>query len=280
MSLISPQDRPQPGTGALAAGIHEIRLRGMQRQRYYLAVPESRQTDNIIVLVHGISRKVQWLVESFWPLVREHRIALVAPLFTESKHKDFQRLGRSGKGPRADLALEAILNEARGLTGWRGSKAYFFGHSAGAQFVQRYMFAHPQRVHRAALSAAGCYTFPIDRNYPSGIRKASGLPGVHFEPMRFLRVPTAVFVGLEDTARDGSLNCSPQVDRMQGTNRLQRARNWVQAMQQAATEHGLKPAVKLIELDGISHDYTRAVIAGDLHRRALTWLLSEQGSGW
>jgi len=275
MSFIFPQRRARSGTHALAAGIHEIRLRGMQKQRYYVAVPEARQIDHVVVLVHGISRNAQWLIESFWPYVREHRIALVAPLFAESTHKDFQRLGRTGKGPRADLALDAILAEVSELTDWNERKAFFFGHSAGAQFVQRYMFAHPQRVIRAVLSAAGCYTFPIDRNYPSGIRKATGLPGVRFEPQRFLRVPTAVFVGLEDTVRDGSLNCSHKVDQLQGINRLQRARNWVQAMQKAATEYDLKPVVELIEISGVSHDYTRAVKSGELNRRALTWLLSE-----
>ncbi len=275
MSLIFPHSRSRAGTHLLAGGVHKIRLRGMRKQRYYLAVPECRQTDHVIVLVHGISRNVQWLIESFWPLVRERRIALVAPLFTESSHKDFQRLGRSGQGPRADLAVNAILAEVSGLTGWSASKAFFFGHSGGAQFVQRYLFAHPQRVIRAALSAAGWYTFPVDNKYPFGIRETTDLPGVHFEPQRFLRIPTAVFIGLEDTVRDESLNCSRRIDQLQGANRLERARNWVDAMEQASHSHGLAPCVKLIEVPGVSHDYAKAVKAGQLNQQAFAWLLSD-----
>jgi len=275
MSIISVYNNDEAQDLSLAGGIHELQLRGRKEQRYCLAIPEDGQVDQVIVLVHGISRKNRWLIESFWPLVRERNIALVAPLFSEAKHKDFQRLGRSGKGPRADLAMDAILAEVSKLTGWQQGKAYFFGHSAGAQYVQRYMFAHPQKVIRAALSAAGCYTFPRNDNYPLGIREADDLPGVHFEPLRFLRIPTAVFIGLEDTVRDESLNCSRRVDRLQGKNRLERARNWVQAMHIASCQYFLKPTTELFEIAGISHDYAEAVKSRELNQRALAWLLSE-----
>ncbi len=272
--LFQPSDSRTNGS-SMKAGISKMKLGGMSKLHYYLAVPESGKVDEVVVLVHGISRNIQWLVESFWPLARNRRVALVAPLFAESTFRDFQRLGRNGRGPRADLAIQAILAEVRETTGWHKSRAFFFGHSAGAQFVQRYMFAHPQRVARAALSAAGCYTFPVDRSYPAGIGSATSLPGIHFEPARFLRVPTAVFVGQEDTTRDGSLNCSRKVDSLQGTNRLQRARNWVRAMATAGREQGLEPQVELFELPGISHDYAQAVKSGQLNQKALAWLLSD-----
>jgi len=251
-----------------------MKLLGMQEQSYYLAVPECRTTDQVIVLVHGTSRNVQPLLESFWPLVRKRGIALLAPLFGESNYKDFQRLGRSGKGPRADLAINAMLAEVGSLTGWHAGKAFFFGHSAGAQFVQRYMFAHPQKVLKAALSAAGWYTFPVQRDYPAGIRGTADLPGVHFEPQRFLQIPTAAYIGLEDTLRDESLNCSRRIDRLQGANRLERARNWVRAMQKAARKHDLKPKAELFEIGGICHDYKKAVSSGQINQRVLAWFLS------
>jgi pimeloyl-ACP methyl ester carboxylesterase len=37
---------------------------------------------------------------------------------------------------------------------------YLSGHSGGAQFVQRYALAHPERVAASVLSSAGWYTFP------------------------------------------------------------------------------------------------------------------------
>ena len=249
--------------------------RGMREHKYYLAIPDGGHVKQGIVLVHGISRNVKPLLESFWPLVRHLGIALLAPLFSESVYKDFQRLGRVGRGPRADIALNSMLAEAASVSRWRLDKAFYFGHSAGAQFVQRFMIAHPQQVKKAALSAAGWYTFPVETDYPAGIRRVACLPDVAFEPRRFLRVPTAVFIGLEDTLRDKSLNRSRKIDRQQGRNRLERARKWVSAMQNAAHLHAMAPLTELFEIAGISHDYSTAVESAGLSQQVLAWFLSD-----
>ncbi len=263
-------------TPDLTLGIREMRLESLHDQRYFLAVPEGSDTRQVLVLMHGISRNAKLLIESIWPLVQGRGIALVAPLFEEKRCRDYQRLGRSGKGPRADLAVTSILSEVRRLTGWTGHKAMFFGHSAGAQFVQRFMFAHPQLVERAALSGAGWYTFPRDEDFPLGIRPTPLLPGIGFEPLRFLRVPAAVFIGLEDTVRDDSLNRSRKIDRQQGRTRLERARKWVRKMNATSQKLGLSSEVGLFEIEKIGHDYNQAVEMALLNERVIDWLLSQQ----
>ncbi len=263
-------------SSAPASGIRKMRLENLRDQRYYLAVPEDSDTHHVIVLVHGISRKARLLIESIWPLVQGKGVTLIAPLFEKDRCSDYQRLGRAGKGPRADLAVICMLNEVGRLTGWTGHKAMFCGHSAGAQFVQRFMFAHPQWVARAALSGAGCYTFPCQEQYPGGIRLTRRLPGVRFEPLRFLRVPAAVFVGREDTVRDATLNCLPKIDRQQGRNRLERARKWVMEMDRAARNLGLSSQIELFEIEEIGHDYCQAVQVGLLNNCVVDWLLGHQ----
>lgn len=259
-----------------AFSIRKMRLGNLPQQRYYLARPDGRDSGRVLVLMHGISRNVKMFIESVCPLVQGMGITLVAPLFEKGRCRDYQRLGRNGEGPRSDLALDAILSEVSELTGWTGGKAYFYGHSAGAQFVQRYLFAHPQRVERAALSAAGWYTFPDKHDYPFGIRSTPDLPGIDFEPARFLRVPAAVFIGLRDTLRDEALNVSGRIDRQQGRNRLERARHWVKAMQKAAREQGLPAQTELFEIDGMGHDHAEAIEVGQLNQRVLKWLFA----GW
>jgi len=254
-------------------GIQQRKHSNLPRQRYYLSVPQNSETRDVIVLVHGISRRAKLLIESFWPMIQGQGIALVAPLFDEKRCKDYQRLGRSGKGPRSDLALIAILSEVAELTGWSKRKALFYGHSAGAQFVQRFMFAHPQWVKRAAISAAGWYTFPEHHYFPLGIDSTRLLPGIHFAPNRFLRVPTAVFIGMQDTSRDDALNQRKKIDRLQGTNRLERARNWVSAMRNASHQSGLQPCVELFEFEGVGHNYRQAIEGGQINQRVLMWLL-------
>ncbi len=266
----------QKSSPALAFGIQEMRLENLPQQCYYLSGPDGKDSGRVLVLIHGISRNVKMFIESVCPLVQGKGVTLVAPLFEKNRCRDYQRLGRNGKGPRSDLALDAILSEVSQLTGWTGRKAFFYGHSAGAQFVQRYLFAHPQRVERAALSAAGWYTFPDNHDYPFGIRSTPDLPGIDFEPRRFLRVPAAVFIGLEDTLRDEALNVSRRVDRVQGRNRLERARSWVAAMQKAAHNHGLPSRTELFEIGGVGHDYNEAIEVGQLNQHVLKWLFS----GW
>ena len=141
--------RCQTTSPAAAIDISKIRLKNLPQQRYYLARPDGKDSGRVLVLVHGISRNVKMFIESVCPLVQGMGVTLVAPVFEKNRCKGYQRLGRNGEGPRADLTVDAILSEVSQLTGWSGGKAYFYGHSAGAQFVQRYLFAHPQRVQRA-----------------------------------------------------------------------------------------------------------------------------------
>lgn len=256
----------------VACNVRHMRLKNLPQQRYYLARPDGRDSGRVLVLVHGISRNAKMFIESIGSLVQGMGVTLVAPVFEKSRCKDYQRLGRNGHGPRSDLALEAILSEVNQLSGRSGGKAWFYGHSAGAQFVQRYLFAHPQRVERAALSAAGWYTFPHDLDYPFGICPTPDLPGIDFEPARFLRVPTAVFIGLEDTSRDEALNVSRRVDRAQGRTRLERARNWVSAMQTAARERALPTRTELFEVESMGHDHATAIEVAHLNQRVLQWL--------
>jgi hypothetical protein len=66
-----------------------------------------------------------------------------------------------------------------------------------------------------------------------------------------------VMVGTADTKRDASVNCEPEVDRLQGLTRLERARRWVAAMRQAAADHGKPPRVTLTEIPDATHLFAR-----------------------
>lgn len=258
---------------ATTRDIQLISLKQFPGQRYYLAGQHPSKTAKVLVLVHGIARNAELIIRTFWKTAKDQNLILVAPLFDRENCTDYQRLGRNGKGPRADLSLKCILHDVAARTGWQGKRAAFFGHSAGAQFVHRYMFAHPQTVACAALSAAGWYTFPSNKVFPRGIQPTRKLPDLHFEPSRFLRIPTAVFVGLEDVIRDETLNAGPALDRQQGVNRLERARNWVRAMQVSAQRMNLPSRLELFELEKVGHDFEQAVWISGLHQRVIEWTL-------
>jgi len=124
----------------------------------------------IIAIVHGISELPRQYLECFAPFAERHGAVLVAPHFSRPRFRDYQRLGRSGRGARADQALERLVEEVARETHARAGRVFLFGYSGGGQFVHRYVMAHPQRVAAAVVGSAGWYTFPdAGRRYPRGI---------------------------------------------------------------------------------------------------------------
>ena len=237
-------------------------------QEYLLYVPESAtEHAPVFVSVHGISRNFLEQAGEFAPMCDRHGLVMLAPIFTADLHEDYQRLGRKGRGMRCDLLLHELLAETTALTSADVSQIHMFGFSAGAQFVHRYLMAHPHRVASAVIAAAGWYTFPDNRErFPYGIRPVSKLEGVTFDPEQFLHVPIEVIVGAEDTSRV-NLRRTDRTNAQQGFDRIQRARRWVAAMQDTARQHGVESKVHLTEVPGIDHSFTTFCSHGRLAER-------------
>jgi pimeloyl-ACP methyl ester carboxylesterase len=234
---------------------------------YHLLLPRERHPDGrVLVSIHGVSRNAEEHIELLRPLADRHGVLLVAPVFAADRFRDFQRLGRKGRGPRADLALIRLLNELSIATGWDTSKIDMFGFSGGAQFVHRFALAHPQRVRRLALGAAGWYTMPDDTlSYPYGTADAAGLDAVRLNTVAAARLPTLVLVGeRDDRADDEELNRSQMICGSQGDTRLRRAQNWTRAMNSFAASRGEPEQVSMLTLPGVDHSFRDAVIEGGL----------------
>jgi pimeloyl-ACP methyl ester carboxylesterase len=222
-----------------------------------LYVPESAvRGAPVLVAVHGVSRNAHEQAVVFSRLCDARGAVLLVPIFTKDQHRDYQRLGRNGRGPRVDLLLHRCLSEVASMSGADVAQIRLFGFSGGAQFAHRYLMAHPHRVARAVIAASGWYTFPDRaRKYPYGIRMNRSLSGVHFSPEQFLRVPVKVLVGSRDTGSN-KMRSSADLDAQQGANRVERARRWVAAMRTAASAFGLRRRVSLTEVPDIDHSFT------------------------
>jgi pimeloyl-ACP methyl ester carboxylesterase len=217
--------------------------------------------------VHGISHNALEHATLFASYAEAYGVVLVAPLFEGERFRDYQRLGRAGRGARSDAALDAIVDEVGSLTGASTTKIYIFGFSGGAQFTHRYTMAHPQQVARAVVGSAGWYTFPDSTvPYPHGLGPHPDLPGVHFDPEQFLRVPIAVFVGDRDST-SASMRHDETVDTQQGVTRFDRARNWAEAMRAAASARKLEPQVSYEMVPGIHHSFKQFMEEGRLGDR-------------
>lgn len=256
-------------------------LAGDPLLQFHLYVPRSLPSDApILVAVHGISLNSREYARAFAPLAEERGVIVVAPRFELPAFRDYQRLGRSHLGERADLALDRLVDQVRRRTGTCGERIHLFGQSGGAQFAQRYAFAHPQRVASVVVASAGWYAFPDrKRSYPYGIRPNPRLPGVRFRLDRLLPVPMLVVVGDGDIRRNGdALRRSPRLDRQQGRTRLERAVRFVDEMKAAARELGVEPAQELHILAGSNHSLAYGVEQSGLTELAFNFLFDRKTS--
>jgi len=200
--------------------VNELRQPVEPSLGYYLYAPDNSTLDTpVLVVVHGISRDAKEQIELFRDYADRNGVVLIAPRYTENNYPDFQRLGRRGRGQRADIALIKLLDSLPYRSVRDG--VFLFGYSGGGQFTHRFSMAHPEKVKAAIVAAPGWYTMPNTKiSYPYGLRIGGSLPGVRFQPDRFIHVPTLVVVGEQDTLRDDNLRKSKSLDRRQGQNRV------------------------------------------------------------
>ncbi len=247
---------------------------GALSYRFAPAPGASRCTD-LLIAVHGVRRNAleQW--QAFAAQAHARGCHLLVPCFDAQHYPDYQRLGRPGHGQRADLHLIALVGSLAGEHGFDPAALRLFGHSGGAQFVHRFVLAHPDMVRRYALSAPGWYTFPDETlHYPLGTgHPPTGFP--RLEAWRYLRVPGRVFVGQREHANSRLLRRSERLDQTQGLSRLDRARAWVRAMHLAARTQALQASLDLVELPDGAHGFAGLVRRTTLVSEVLDFLLPE-----
>lgn len=247
---------------------------GTPKIRFLLRLPENPRADRVLIAVHGISREPDVMIRWLAPQADEHGYTLVAPEFDAHAFNDFQRLGRTGRGQRADLTLLNIMARTRGLLGDDTSPApHLVGFSGGAQFGHRFIYAHPGHVASATLVSAGWYTPPRSRRrFPAGLGACEELPDLHFDGDALARTPTLVIVGTRDTEVDRSVRSTSRLNRQQGRHRLARAR-WfhLRLLRHADSISGAAPH-RFEELPRTGHDFAEAVREGGLAERLFEFL--------
>lgn len=238
---------------------------GPTLREYFFYVPDSAGPESpILVLVHGITRRAAEQIFRFRDDADRTGTILIAPHFPKVIYGQYQQVVDK-KGPRADLALIEIIAEVAGEIGGRTGKVHLFGFSGGAQFAHRFALIHPGRVASISLASAGWYTMPDEvRPYPLGIA-THPIPGETFDLHKFLAIERHVYVGGEDRFQDDALRKSPRLDRLQGSNRVRRAKTWSRAMDAASRRLGAIPPSSTFEiLKGVGHSF-----AGSAKRRSL-----------
>lgn len=263
------------GDTALQPGVVcRRRLCGSPGQVYYLYVPKSAgKNPPLMVSVHGGTRNARQHAQLLSTMAERYGVVLLAPLFAKKQFPDYHRLGRLGRSPRSDLALDRVIAEAGELTGADIRRFYLFGYADGGQFVHRYAMVHPQRVAGAVIGAAGWYHSREDgASHADQVGVCRDLPGMRFDTGEFLRIPMTVLIGDQETDRDRQVNELALIDVRPGYDRLEHAQRWARTMNLVARSHGLPEHFRAEIIAGLDHSFEHGIARGAMHRKIFAQL--------
>jgi poly(3-hydroxybutyrate) depolymerase len=232
--------------------------------RVFYTRPPGLEPDRPVVLVmHGQSRTAEKYRDDWHDLAIQHAFLLIVPEFTRA---DFPGSRSYNLGNRTDaegnpIARErwsfsapvAVFEEARGRFGMAATTFSLYGHSAGSQFVHRFlMHVSEAPVDRVVLANAGWYTMPDPSiDYPYGLRGSQ----IQASALRaFLAMPVTVLLGDADTlTRQENLRQSPEAY-AQGPHRFARGHAFFESARKAAATLDVPFNWQRVTVPGADHD--------------------------
>lgn len=277
-----PAVAQRPSLAAAASTIPErgLLLRKPHRAGGYYQYLPLRPATGVLVVAHGrpigaeeigdIPAYVERFARRWVDFAEQEHLALVVPIFDEvhfgSVTARMSNLGAlSGLPIPADVYVDEIIARTRPAVarGWDG-RALLYGHLVGARFAASYAVRHPERVRGLVLTASGHYPMPDpDLAWPNGMMAvklplewAAGPETPHLDarpdPAGWGRmatgVPATIIVGDEDQATYAP---TPGHD---GQGRVERARQWVAAMNRVANDLGQSGRAAVVTIPGPGQD--------------------------
>lgn len=206
--------------------------------RVWYHIPEKSTVDSKILIVFtGANRDAMESRNAIVTLADQKNIMVFVPEFSDSLYPgaDEYNMGNvfvNGDKPSASTLnpeeewtfslIDPLYEYVRIWTGHSSSGYDVFGHSAGGQFVHRFIYFKPDaKVNRAVASSAGWYTMPdTSVSFPYGLGLA---PFNLLQVKSYFTFPLEVCVGQKDNdPNSAGLRHTTQADK-QGLNRLERA---------------------------------------------------------
>lgn len=210
------------------------------------------QPVRLLVVLHGMGGGGADMAAMLGPLAAQQNWAILAPTMPYRDYRDPELVRRDGELlPR----LNALIDALPARTGLQfESRVLMFGFSRGSQEAIRYSLMFPDRTLGVAGLSAGSYTMPSTKGrdgqalkYPFGTADVDTICGQKFDAAAVQQVSYWIGVGGSDTKVD---DVPRQWDALIGTNRVERARRYVEALQQFGA-----PA-NLHMFPGVGHEVT------------------------
>ena len=211
----------------------------------FFYVPQGIEIQDMKVqfVMHGTNRNASRYRDAWISLADQYHLIIIAPQFDKDRFPSEKYQQGNVKYAWDQYNEEALiygiiddlfcaLNQKYHF---KDTKYNIFGHSAGAQFVHRFvLFYSSPYLDKAVAANAGTYTLLTNKaNYPFGYRDIGGVSQISKD---IFSKQLIVLLGDGDTIRDANLNISSAADK-QGLNRWQRGHNFFISAQQYANKH-------------------------------------------
>ncbi len=242
------------GPGALAGSPIHV---------WYNAPSSDVATAQILIVMTGAHRDGKQYREDWLPLVAGRHTLLLVLEFDRDTYPDSTsyNLGRliDSRGrvqPQETWSfnlVEAVFDHVVSDVGSTATDYAIFGHSAGGQFVHRFIEFLPHSRARVAVAAnAGWYTLPDDETpFPYGLK---GSPVKTKQLRESFSRNLIVMLGTDDVdPHDKTLQRDKQTDK-QGDNRLSRGLNFFATARKAASE-STPFRWQLVTVGGVGHSH-------------------------
>lgn len=211
-------------------------LRGAEINVFTYLPSNYNSNSKILFVIHGVNRNASGYRDQWSEIAERNNALLLVPefstkIFPEDVNYNMGNMFVMGKNdtlisplPKSEWSfsfIEPVFDYVK-LKMKNKSKDYLlYGHSAGAQFVHRFVFSVPKaRFHKAVSANAGWYTLPdFETPFPYGMEKTN-IKVDHLK--RVFKKKVTIMLGEEDTSTTQSTLRRTSEAMIQGKNRWER----------------------------------------------------------
>jgi poly(3-hydroxybutyrate) depolymerase len=250
---------------APGAGRFEVSHGGRTIPVWYFLPENVRADAPVLIAMHGVNRDADRYRDEWLPHAKKYGFILAAPEFSKEAFPGDEGYTLGVKG--AFDFIEPVFDAVKAATGNRSERYHLYGHSAGAQFVHRFLYFTPQaRVVKAVAANAGWWTLPDPAaEFPYGLH-GSAVDAAALQAA--LQRPLTVLLGTADTDPNHvHLRRTPEA-MAQGAHRFARGNTFFAAGKEQASALGVPFGWQLGTAPGVGHsdkgmaDYAVRVLFG------------------
>ncbi len=224
----------------------------------------------VVAVMHGLNRNADGYRDDWVSHADRHGFLAVVVEFGRHKYPATAwynfggALDEAGQArSRADwsfFALDRAVSALQHEAGAPDGPFALYGHSAGAQFVHRYLLlTGAPRVSRLIIANAGSYTLPdLTLPFPQGL---AGTAATEADLRAAFARPVTILLGEADTDPNHASLPRQTFAQAQGPHRFARGEFFVAASRRAAGQLGVPLAWQVVTVPGVGHSNAGMAVA-------------------